>query len=81
MSPIALAAAATDLIGCVRGDQLEKRRREQLRRQKQQDKEQRRVKRVAERQTPPGVAKDKDADLADMIPGPQPGQIIDPDPS
>jgi hypothetical protein len=35
---------------------------------------------VAERQTP-GVAKDKDADLADMIPGPQPGQIIDLDPS
>jgi hypothetical protein len=23
------------------------------------------------------VAKDKDADLADMVPGPQPGQIID----
>ena len=65
---------------CQRGEQLEKRRREQLRRQKQQDKEQRRVKRVAERQTP-GVAKDKDADLADMIPGPQPGQIIDLDPS
>ena len=60
---------------------MEKRRREQLRRQKQQDKEQRRVKRVAERQTPPGVEKDKDADLADMIPGPQPGQIIDSDPS
>jgi hypothetical protein len=60
---------------------LEKRRREQLRRQKQQDKEQRRVKRVAERQTPTGVVKDKDADLADMIPGPQPGQIIDSDPS
>jgi hypothetical protein len=60
---------------------LEKRRREQLRRQKQLDKEQRRVKRVAERQTPPGAPKDKDADLADMIPGPQPGQIIDSDPS
>lgn len=60
---------------------MEKRRREQLRRQKQQDKEQRRVKRVAERQAPAGVAKDKDADLADMIPGPQPGQIIDSDPS
>jgi hypothetical protein len=59
---------------------LEKRRREQLRRQKQQDKEQRRVKRVAERQTP-GAPKDKDADLADMIPGPQPGQIIDLDPA
>ena len=60
---------------------MEKRRREQLRRQKQQDKEQRRVKRVTERQTPAGGVKDKDADLADMIPGPQPGQIIDLDPS
>jgi hypothetical protein len=67
---------ATGRFGVSRGDQLEKRRREQLRRQKQQDKEQRRVKRLAERQTP-GVAKDKDADLADMVPGPQPGQIID----
>jgi len=76
-----LAAAASRSHWRVRGDQLEKRRREQLRRQKQQDKEQRRVKRVAERQTPPGAAKDKDADLADMIPGPQPGQIIDSDPA
>jgi hypothetical protein len=76
-----LAVAASLSHRFFRGDQLEKRRREQLRRQKQQDKEQRRVKRVAERQTPPGVAKDKDADLADMIPGPQPGQIIDSDPS
>ena len=76
-----MAAAASQLPRRVRGDQLEKRRREQLRRQKQQDKEQRRVKRVAERQTPPGAAKDKDADLADMIPGPQPGQIIDSDPA
>jgi hypothetical protein len=76
-----LAAAASQPHWRVRGDQLEKRRREQLRRQKQQDKEQRRVKRVAERQSPTGVARDKDADLADMIPGPQPGQIIDSDPS
>lgn len=76
-----MAAAASLSRRLFRGDPLEKRRREQLRRQKQQDKEQRRVKRVAERQTPTGVAKDKDADLADMIPGPQPGQIIDSDPS
>ena len=57
-------------------DQLEKRRREQTRKQKQLDKQQRRVKRAAERRMHPGPAVDKDADLAEIIPGPQPGQII-----
>jgi hypothetical protein len=58
-------------------DQLEKRRREQTRRQKQVEKQQRRDKRAAERRTNPGNAADKDADLAGMVPGPQPGQITD----
>ncbi|MGH8324121.1 MAG: hypothetical protein ACRETD_10040, partial [Steroidobacteraceae bacterium] len=53
---------------------LEKRRREQTRKQKQQDKQQRRLKRDAERQTNPGMA--HDADLAGIVPGPQPDQII-----
>ncbi|MGH7932773.1 MAG: hypothetical protein ACREQN_06330 [Candidatus Binataceae bacterium] len=53
---------------------MEKRRREQTRRQKQLEKEQRRVKRATERRINPGAA--KDADLAEMVPGPQPGQII-----
>ena len=48
----------------------------QTRKQKQLDKQQRRVKRAAERQMHPGPAVDKDADLAEIIPGPQPGQII-----
>jgi hypothetical protein len=57
---------------------MEKRRREQLRRQKQQDKERRRVERESQRrstdrETGPG----KDADLEGLVPGPQPGQIIE----
>jgi hypothetical protein len=56
---------------------MEKRRREQLRKQKQQDKQQRRVQRVSEKQKrEPGS---KDADLEGIVPGPQPGQIIDVD--
>jgi hypothetical protein len=55
---------------------LEKRRREQLRKQKQLDKEQRRAKRAAER-THIGAAARKDADLKGLVPGPQPGQIIE----
>ncbi len=58
---------------------MEKRRREQVRRQKQLDKQQRRVKRDVERRTNPGAANGTDADLEGMIPGPQPGQIIDVD--
>lgn len=54
---------------------MDKRQRERSRRQKQQDKEQRRVQRVAEkRQRDPA---EKDADLKEMVPGPQPGQIIE----
>jgi hypothetical protein len=59
---------------------LEKRRREQVRRQKQLDKQQRRVKRDVERRTnPEAAANGTDADLEGLIPGPQPGQIIDVD--
>ncbi len=56
---------------------MEKRQRERLRRQKQLDKEQRRAQRTAERRERAlkGV---KDADLEGMVPGPQPGQIVDP---
>lgn len=57
--------------------QLEKRRRDQLRRQKQLDKEQRRAKRIAERANSAATSR-KDADLEGMVPGPQPGQIIPP---
>jgi hypothetical protein len=55
---------------------MEKRQRERVRRQKQQDKERRRVQRVTERrdrETKGG----KDPDLEGITPGPQPGQIID----
>ncbi len=55
---------------------MEKRRREQLRRQKQLDKEQRRAKRAAERVNLGAEAR-KDADLKGLVPGPQPGQIIE----
>jgi len=41
------------------------------------EKQQRRDKRAAERRTNPGNPADKDADLAGMVPGPQPGQITD----
>jgi hypothetical protein len=54
---------------------MEKRRREQQRRQKQQDKQQRKVQRDERKKTEPGAG--KDADLEGMVPGPQPGQIID----
>ncbi len=52
----------------------EKRRKEQLRKQKQQDKEQRKARRLAEKKTNPGGL---DADLEGIVAGPQPGQIID----
>jgi hypothetical protein len=55
---------------------LEKRRREQTRRQKQLDKQQRRANRAVERRSPLTPESKKEADLAGMIPGPQPGQII-----
>jgi hypothetical protein len=55
---------------------MEKRQRERVRRQKQQDKERRRVERAAERRKRAleGVKND---DLEGIVPGPQPGQIID----
>jgi hypothetical protein len=55
---------------------MEKRQRERVRREKQQDKERRRVQRAAERQQR-ALKGDKDSDLAGIVAGPQPGQIID----
>lgn len=55
---------------------MEKRQRERVRRQKQQDKERRRIERAAERrERDPNSS--EDPDLEGMVPGPQPGQIID----
>ena len=54
----------------------EKRRKEQLRKQKQQEKEQRRLKRIAENQNRPKSVTGQDPDLEEMGPGPQPGQIV-----
>jgi hypothetical protein len=55
---------------------MDKRQRERARRQKQQEKEERRAARAAERQKRPAEG-GKDADLDEMVPGPQPGQIVD----
>jgi hypothetical protein len=55
---------------------MEKRRREQLRKQKAQDKEQRRVQRVAQNRLDREHKGGKDSDLEGIVPGPQPGQII-----
>jgi len=55
---------------------MEKRRREQVRRQKQIGKQERSAKRTAERRLHPELTMAKDADLAEMTAGPQPGQII-----
>jgi len=55
---------------------MEKRLRERVRVQKQQDKKQRRVQRVAERRERE-LNGGKDADLKGIVAGPQPGQIID----
>ena len=54
---------------------MDKRQRERAREQKIQQKEQRRVERAAERQK--RAREGKDADLEGMVPGPQPGQIVD----
>jgi hypothetical protein len=56
---------------------MDKRQRERARREKQQQKEQRRIARVAEREKR-AVEGGKDADLEGMVPGPQPGQIVEP---
>jgi hypothetical protein len=55
---------------------MDKRQRERVRRQKQSEKELRRAQRAAERQERQ-LKGGKDADLEGMIPGPQPGQIVD----
>jgi hypothetical protein len=55
---------------------MEKRQRERVRRQKQSDKQQRRDQRAAERRERQ-LKGGKDADLEGIVPGPQPGQIID----
>jgi hypothetical protein len=55
---------------------MEKRQRERVRRQKQQDKEQRKAQRAAEKQQR-DLNGGKDDDLEGIVPGPQPGQIID----
>ena len=57
-------------------ESMEKRQRERSRREKQQQKEQRRLERVAEREKRAREG-GKDADLKGMVPGPQPGQIVD----
>jgi hypothetical protein len=56
---------------------MEKRQRERARKQKQMEKEHRRVQRVAERRERE-LRGEKDSDLEQIVPGPQPGQIIDP---
>jgi hypothetical protein len=55
---------------------MEKRQRERVRREKQLDKERRKAQRVAQKQQR-AFKGGKDSDLAGMVPGPQPGQIID----
>ena len=55
---------------------MDKRQRERSRKEKQRQKEQRRVERVAARQKWSREG-GKDADLDGMVPGPQPGQIVD----
>jgi hypothetical protein len=55
---------------------MDKRQRERARRQKLQQKEQRRVERVAARQKRIREG-GEDADLEGIVPGPQPGQIVD----
>ena len=55
---------------------MDKRQRERARREKQEQKEQRRVARVAERKKRT-LEGGKDSDLEGIVPGPQPGQIID----
>ncbi len=54
-----------------------KRQRERARKQKQQLKEQRRVERAAEREKKIREGGGRDADLEGIVPGPQPGQVLD----
>jgi hypothetical protein len=55
---------------------MEKRHRERVRRQKRQDKEQRKAERKVEKDKR-AIDGTKDSDLEGIVPGPQPGQIID----
>jgi len=55
---------------------MEKRQKERARKQKQEQKEQRRAAREAERRKR-ALQGGKDSDLEGIVPGPQPGQIID----
>ena len=55
---------------------MDKRQRERVRKEKQKQKEQRRVAREAERKRK-ALEGGKDADLEGIVPGPQPGQIVD----
>ena len=71
------APLITALVG-KRDTELEKRRRDQLRRQKQQVKEERKAKRAAER-ADKASNPNKDSDLEGMVAGLQPGQILDVD--
>jgi hypothetical protein len=59
---------------------MDKRQRERARRQKQEDKERRRLERVAERQKR-AFEGGKETGLDGMVPGPQPGQILEIDAS
>ena len=56
---------------------MDKRQRERARKQKHEEKERRRLQRVAEKQQKREAGIDNDAELASIVPGPQPGQIID----
>ena len=66
----------SECCSCAEAESMEKRQRERARREKQQQKEQRRVERAAERQKRAREGS-KGADLEGMVPGPQPGQIVD----
>jgi hypothetical protein len=55
---------------------MEKRLRERVRRQKQQDKQRRRDERAAQRRSDQVEKPGKDSDLEGIVPGPQPGQIV-----
>lgn len=59
---------------------MDKRQRERVRKQKQMDKERRRIERTADRaadRRERSINGSEDPDLEGIVPGPQPGQIID----
>jgi len=55
---------------------LEKRQREQVRRQKRLKKQQRKDQRAIEKRTPREGEAGQADDLAGIVPGPQPGQLL-----